>query len=89
MNNTTMIAKIFGVDCVGESFIQVCKFKLLPPDDESHYGTGYYMVVETSHEKHLVDVRYERTTDLEVLADRWIQNWYGENAKQVVKEFLS
>ena len=89
MNQIIMIAKIFGVNCESESFMEVCKFRLLPPDDKIHYGTGYYMIVEMPHDKHLVDVRYEGTTDLEVLADKWIQNWYGENAKRVEKEFLS
>ena len=29
----------------------------------------------------------ERTTDIEILADRWIKSFYGKNAKEVIKEF--
>ena len=37
----------------------------------------------------LCDVRYERTTDVEILADRYIKNYYGKNAEEVEKQFPS
>ena len=83
----TIKATVSGTDCMGEAFTTTCEFTLHPPEDSNHYGTGYYMTVKTPENKHLVDVRYERTTDIETLADRWIKSWFGENAKEVVKEF--
>lgn len=35
----------------------------------------------------MIDVRYERTTDIEILADRWIKSYYGENAQDIIKQF--
>lgn len=58
-----------------------------PPTDNKHYGTGCYMTVKTSTQTLLIDVRYERTTDIEILADRWIKGYYGENAKDIIKQF--
>lgn len=45
------------------------------------------MTVKTSTQTLLIDVRYERTTDIEILADRWIEGYYGENAKDIIKQF--
>ena len=45
------------------------------------------MMVKMPGDKHYVDVRYERTTDIEVLADRWIQGYFGKNAREVIKVF--
>lgn len=67
-------------------------FKLIPPEaGEKYYGTGYYMSIGHSNNPGphaYVDVRYEGTTDIEILADRWIKNYYGENAEEVSKEFI-
>lgn len=93
MNYLNMRATVYGHDCSGKEFTDSLEFTLLPPADDQHYGTGYYMRVAQSNpnfnNQHLVDVRYERTTDVEILADRWIENYYGKNAEDVRKEFLS
>ena len=93
MKYGTMKALVKGHDCNGKEFEDTLNFKLIPPEaGEKHYGTGYYMTVEVTNEeyplqKHYVDVRYERTTDVEILADRWIKNFYGKNAEDIRKEF--
>lgn len=88
MKHNTMKAIVSGTTCEGEAFNVTCEFTMIPPaENEAHYGTGYYMMVKLPGDKHLVDVRYERTTDIEVLADRWMQNWFGKNMKRVVKVF--
>lgn len=83
----TMNATIKGTTCEGEPFTEDLLFTMVPPENSQHYGTGYYMTVKTPTQTHLIDVRYERTTDVEILADRWIKNWYGANAKEVTKWF--
>lgn len=88
MKYKTMSASISGTTCEGEQFTEAVKFELIPPNEnEMYYGTGYYMRVKTPYEAKLVDVRYEKCIDVEILADRWIESWYGENAKDVVKSF--
>ena len=77
---------ISGFTCENEAFTETVEFTLIPPqENEPHYGTGYYMTVKTPTQKHFIDVRYERTTDIETLADRWVKNWYGDNATQIIK----
>lgn len=88
MKHNTMKAIITGTNCEDEPFEEILFFEMVPPKEgEPHYGTGYYMTVRTPYQKHLIDVRYEHTTDIEILADRWIKNWYGNNAHKVVKQF--
>ena len=91
MKYLNMSATVHGHDCSGKEFTDALTFTLLPPEDSQHYGTGYYMRVSQHNpdfnNKHLVDVRYERTTDIEILADRWIENYYGCNAEDICKEF--
>lgn len=87
MEFTTMRATVSGTTCEGVSFTETIEFTMIPPSDNNHYGTGYYMTVKTPTQTHLIDVRYERTTDIEILADRWIKNWYGKNAREVIKQF--
>lgn len=87
MKYNKMKAIVSGTNCEGEEFTVTCEFEMIPPTDSNHYGTGYYMMVKMPGDKHYVDVRYERTTDIEVLADRWIKNWFGKNAKEVFKVF--
>lgn len=87
MKQHAMSATVKGVTCEGEPFIENLEFTLIPPSDTHHYGTGYYMTVKSSGNTHLVDVRYERTTDIEILADRWMQGWYGKNAHEISKQF--
>lgn len=90
MSYLTMNATVKGRGYSGKEFEDRLEFILIPPEGE-HYGTGYYMrVIQSNPEfenKHLVDVRYERTTDIETLADRWIENYYGKNAEDVQKQF--
>lgn len=88
MNYNHMCAVISGTSCNGKKFTESVTFTMLPPSkEEPHYGTGYYMRVETPHDTKLIDVRYERTTDVEILADMWIEGWYGENAEDIAKFF--
>lgn len=88
MEYTKMNATVKGTTEDGEDFTELVRFTLLPPDKgTSYYGTGCYMRAVTPYHPHLVDVRYERTTDIEILADRWIKSFYGNNAKEVIKEF--
>ena len=88
----TLTVIVKGTTCDNEPFVANVQFTMIPPKDgEAHYGTGYYMAVEESSDvspkhKEYVDVRYERTTDIEILADKWIKNWYGKNAKEVIKK---
>lgn len=75
-----LTAIIEGTTCEGVQFKEEAKFELIPPKDGNHYGTGYYMVVNIGpHNKQYIDVRYERTTDIEELARRFIKSYYGNN----------
>ena len=76
---------INGFTCEDEPFTEVVEFTLIPPKDSNHYGTGYYMTVKTPRLTHYIDVRYERTTDIKILAHRWIDGYYGKNARQVIE----
>ena len=81
-------ATVSGKTSEGEEFTEELTFKMLPPKDSNHYGTGYYMAVEMSLSGHqLIDARYERTTDVEILADRFIRTWYGDNTREITKRF--
>ena len=85
----TMYAKVRGKTCEGEEFEEELKFHLMKPESKIHYGTGYYMGVEMSLSgRQLEDVRYAKTTDIEILADRFIRGWYGENDKEITKWFV-
>lgn len=81
------IKRISGTDCRGKSFSEDVIFTMLPPKDDNHYGTGYYMSVDLGRPDYspLIDVRYEGTTDVDKLADIWIENYYGKNAKEVAE----
>lgn len=87
MKYTTMKATVKGTTCDNEPFAENLVFTMIPPEDSNHYGTGYYMTVKGSGRTDLIDVRYERTTDIEILADRYIESYYGKNAEEVTKEF--
>lgn len=84
MKELKLNAIVSGFDCEGEAFTNTVEFELLPPQDSNHYGTGYYMIAKTPYNRHLIDVRYERTTDIKELAKRWISGHYGKNAQQVI-----
>ena len=84
-----MKATVSGVTCGGENFADEILFEMIPPENSNHYGTGYYMFVKLPGKQKLyIDVRYEKTTDVEILADRWIKSYFGNNAKEVTKEFV-
>lgn len=87
MNYNIMKATVKGTNCESEPFTESLTFTLCPPTDNKYYSTGYYMQVTMPTQKMLFDVRYEKTTDIEILADRWIKHWYGKNAQEVLKEF--
>lgn len=77
-------AVVSGHDCDGAPFCETLAFRLdRPKEGETHYGTGCYMLVTAPWDEWYVDVRYERTTKLEVLAGRWIGNYFGKNAEKV------
>lgn len=83
MDINKMKATVIG-ESEGKPFEEELIFTMLPPDEkESYYGTGYYMHIKAPHDVKLIDVRYERSTDVETLADRWIKDWYGPNAKDI------
>ncbi len=91
MTYDTMFAKVSGTTSEGIKFTEKLTFHLIPPEKGvTEYGTGYYMRVTGEGlpwGKQLEDVRYAKTTDIEILADRWIASWYGENAEEVIKQF--
>lgn len=92
MKYTNMKATVKGTTCDNIPFTENLEFTMVPPSDNNHYGTGYYMTVKASSKDFpgrtdLIDVRYERTTDIEILADRYIESYYGKNAQEVTKEF--
>lgn len=96
MKYMKMKATVKGTTCDGEAFTDNVKFTLIPPNEEEmYYGTGCYMRVETesnidtyvSRNVQFYDVRYERTTDVEIIADRIIESWYGKNAEEITKQF--
>lgn len=89
MHYDKLNATVRGKTCEGKEFTEELAFKMLPPEEDgAQYGTGYYMRVEMSISgPQLIDVRYERTTDVEILADRFIRNWYGDNAREITKTF--
>ena len=89
MKYRKLLARVKGITCEGEPFVENLEFTLIPPETGSrYYGTGYYMRVKMSISGvQLEDVRYARTTDIEILADRFIKGWYGDNAREVIKQF--
>ena len=88
MKHTEMKATLMGTSEEGVDFTLELTFKLLPPEEGSeYYGTGCYMSVKGPHNNQLVDVRYEKTTDIEILADRWIESNYGNCVNSVTKKF--
>lgn len=87
MDYNTMNATVKGTTCEGEPFTESLTFTLVPPHRQQALRHRYYMTVKTSTQTLLIDVRYERTTDIEILADRWIKGYYGENAQDIIKQF--
>lgn len=83
-----MKATVSGVTCDGENFAEEILFEMILPKNNNCYGTGYYMSVRMKEQRLYIDVRYEKTTDVEILADRWIKSYFGNNAKEVTKEFV-
>ena len=71
-----------------KQFTEKVTFTMIPPDDDVHYGTGYYMSVTgfANGYDQLIDVRYEGTTDVEKLARRFIENYWGSNLHEYTFE---
>lgn len=65
----------------GLQFNVSVQFTMIPPKEcEAHYGTGYYMLVEFPDGNYnYVDVRYDKSTDVKVHAERFIKNYWGDN----------
>lgn len=83
-----MSAIVKGQTEDGEYFEIYIDFKILRPNEaETYYGNGCYMRVRLPHDVKLIDIRYSETTDVEILADRWIKYWFGNNAEEVEKQF--
>lgn len=77
---------IMGKDNDGKMFSDMLDFHLMPPrKEEDYYGNGYMMSIKSKRRVDYMDVRYQRTTDIEILAERWIEAVYGENAEVLVK----
>lgn len=75
-----------GKDNDGKMFSEILDFHLIPPrKGKNYYGNGYMMSIKTKRRVKHIDVRYQQTTDIEVLAERWINTVYGENAEILVK----
>ena len=90
MTYNNMNATVKGHDCRGNEFEDKLSFELIEPKKgERYYGTGCYMAIKLNGAVSSEDVRYARTTDIEILADRWIAGFYGKNAEEVSKEFPS
>ena len=83
-----MNATVKGITEDGDAFETSIKFSMIPPKkDSKYYGNGYYMSVKMPSSSAYVDVRYENTTDVEILADRWIDSYFGKNSREVIKQF--
>ena len=69
-----------------KTFDGVLEFTLIPPNEgEAHYGTGCYMDVRRKGEsREYVDVRYAGTKDIKKLAKQYIEDRFGDNAKEIV-----
>lgn len=85
-----VLADLFGKTIEGDDFQTVAEFSLVRPKDTTHYGTGCYMSVKThdiikgneNNNSYHVDVRYEKTTDIQILAERWLEGYYGNNLER-------
>ena len=89
MEYNTLKAAVRGISRDGKSFVAMVRFTVVPPKaGEAYCGNGYYMIVEEISDlfqkrEEVVDARYAQTTDIEVLAERYIESHYGKNAKEV------
>ena len=80
---TNLKAIIKGTTCQGKPFEEEVTFTLILPKNDDHYGTGCYMKANGDHWDQYIDVRYEKTKDIEELAKRFIKGYYGKNAEEV------
>lgn len=77
---------VMGKDNDGKMFSEILDFHLMPPrKNEDYYGNGYMMNIKSKSRVDYMDIRYQRTTDIEILAERWVEAVYGENAEVLVK----
>lgn len=69
----------------GENFTTDLMFTLIPPKEKTFYGNGYYMKVDIKGNTFAwVNVRYSGKPDIKKLANQWIENYFGENAKEIL-----
>lgn len=80
-------AVVRGTTEEGKDFTTQVYFKLLRPTDNDHYGNGCYLRVKLPSDTKLVDVRYGGCTEVDILADRWIKDYFGTNAKEIEMHF--
>lgn len=68
-----------------------------PKEGTEYYGTGYYLTAVpfkkdgTPDEEAAVhwDMRYEETTDIQVMADYWVRDYYGGTYTKTTKYYVT
>lgn len=80
-----MAQKLVGIVdgvCEGKAFTEEMNFELTK-SGAFKYGNGLMMIVNRPKwgTSEAVDVRYEKTTDLKILAEKWIKSFFGKNLK--------
>jgi len=73
---------IVDVNCNGKIFTEGINFELVK-SEAFKYGNGLMMIVNRPKwgTSEGVDVRYEKTTNLKILAEKWIKSFFGKNLK--------
>ena len=67
--------------------VRTGRVTLHPPKADTYYGNGYYMLVEMDGgREYNVDIRYEHTTDIVLLATKWAKGFWGEKASEITVE---
>lgn len=83
-----MMVTVRGTNVRGKAFEDKLEFTLLPPKEGTHYyGNGYYMEVKLPGDRKHIDIRYAGAVDIERHAEDFIKGFYGDNAKEVIKNF--
>ena len=77
--------RVSGNDCEGNDFTVEATFRLVPPSGNDYYGNGYYMTVDMPKNHFYVDCRYAGTTNIGKLANIWVKNYFGTNAREVME----
>lgn len=78
-------ATVKGVNYEGDTFTTNITFEIIRPQQGArYYGNGCYLKIDIQGDApQWVDIRYSGAPDLEKLAKQWINNFFGENAKDV------